>query len=57
MRIRGVTTTIWDAKTRANRKKKRKVEPSLTRLVNEGYDYFWSRRRVGQFHNGGSSST
>jgi hypothetical protein len=50
-------STIWDAKTRTTCKSKRKVQPSLTRLINQGYEYFWSRRRVGQFHNGNGSST
>lgn len=51
MRIRGVTSTIWDAKTR--KKSPRKKQPrDICAVIDEGFKYFWSRRRLGQFHNG-----
>ena len=48
-------STIWDAKTRRNYPKIRRRTNSLKRDIDEGFAYFWSKRRVGEYHNGSPS--
>lgn len=47
-------STIWDAKTRSKRTKKKGKVRDIRTEVDAGFRYFWSRRRTGQYHNGGA---
>lgn len=44
-------STIWDAKTRDKRTKKKGKVRDIRTEVDEGFRYFWSRRKVNQYHS------
>lgn len=53
MRVKGerpLNYDRWKTKTKSRRRTIRHHEPSLSRMVDEGFKYFWSRRRVAQFN-------
>lgn len=48
-------STCWDCKTTDKRPRaKTKPAKSIHKEIEAGFRFFWSRRRVGQYHNGGS---
>lgn len=47
-------STIWDAKTRTKPAKRRTTvgrRKSLKEEIDDGFRYFWSRRKVSQYHS------
>lgn len=48
------TSTIWNAKLRAKRTKKRRTigrRRSITEEIAEGHAYFWNRRKFNPYNN------